>query len=149
LSSGWAYSGILGSSAESDTIGDQRGEVGLCKADTRCRLAIVLDVGILVQMVRKRARQFGNLGMRLRVIPTNRFLILEDCIAIVEEFTIGEIEVFENAELQTVPKPDTSTNETRGRAISVEMEGRRLDFGMRVRKGVNQALVRLAKWESH
>jgi hypothetical protein len=28
-----------------------------------CRLAIVLDVWILVQMVRKRARKFGNLGM--------------------------------------------------------------------------------------
>jgi hypothetical protein len=149
LSAGWGYSGILGSSAESNTIGDQRGEVGLCKADTWCRLAIVLDVRILVQMVRKRARQFGNIRMRLRVIPTNRFLIFEDRIAIVEEFAIGEIEVFENAELQTVPKPDASTNETRGGAISVEMEGRGLDFGVRVRKGVNQALVRLAKWESH
>ncbi|MDI6792034.1 MAG: hypothetical protein QME81_04105 [bacterium] len=73
-------------------------------------------------MVRKCARQLWNLRMGLRVIPTNGFLASKEHIAVVKYLTIQEIEIFEDAELQPTPKPDTPPDEAGGRAVRVKVE---------------------------
>jgi hypothetical protein len=56
-----------GAGAKRNAVGDQCGKIRRGEADTRCGLAVVLDVGQFVQVVGKGARQVENLGVGLRV----------------------------------------------------------------------------------
>ncbi len=80
----------------------------------------MLDIRGLVAVVGKRRRQLGVLRMWLRVVPTYAFFASKDGVAVVKQLAIREIEVFENAQLQAVVKPDSPPDEAGRGAVGIE-----------------------------
>jgi hypothetical protein len=108
--------------AEGQAVGDERGEIRGLEGDAGSRLAVVLDVGRVVPVVRKGAGQGGNLWMGLRIVPPHRVLTAKNRIAVVEQFPIRKIKILKDAEFQPVPKPDAATDEAGRRTVRVQVK---------------------------
>lgn len=116
---GWRFGGQAG--AQGDAIGDEGGEVRLSEADARRRLAVVLDSGWCVEVVREGCSQVRILRVRLRIIPADAFLAVEDDIAVVANTAGDEVHNLVDAEFQPVVEVNATSDDGSVPAYGVDL----------------------------
>jgi len=87
--------------------------------------------------------------VRLRIIPADALVTAENCIAVIDNLPLLEVQHFEHPQFESIAEKQVALNGGCQRAGAVQVERRGYDLWMILNHAIEECFIFGAGWEGH